>query len=560
MSLSLGSATIVIDGNTEGLKSSLDKAKALIADGLGDAQRISSDFGKGIKDSLVNAVDGVSGFIDNFSDIKIQATTALKAVGSAVNILPEGFENLKSKAGSSIALITESIGGLNLSFSDLLSPIGLIQTSVGVLTSLAVSNFDVIIDYITEWTNSFIDLYNQSFFVRSQIEAIGLVFKTLFKIVKLVVTTAIDGFSTIGKVIKAAINGDLSDIPDLIKGYFKQAAADTLDTGAAIGEDVGEAINSALFNRLDNVSRDDVSGFIDKLKGFGIEAGESIVKGVGKAISDSKELIASVASIGTLSIGGVTPEANYSGQFEFLKGIQEELRISTELQKAFGNSFDVVAEKTKILQEGISSLIENGFKAGSTEVQYLKDQLVGLAETAIISSQQMTSITQEAFATFANDIAGVLTNASSLSGVLSSLGQSIAKTMANILSAVGDAAIKTGIAMEAVQKAISFGGSGIAAIAAGLALKVFSGSIQNLFADAPKLAKGGLVFGETLAVVGDNPNASVDPEVIAPLSKLKGYLDNSGGGSQTLRAVVSGSDLILVSERAAITDNIITGR
>lgn len=37
----------------------------------------------------------------------------------------------------------------------------------------------------------------------------------------------------------------------------------------------------------------------------------------------------------------------------------------------------------------------------------------------------------------------------------------------------------------------------------------------------PKLAKGGLAFGETQAIVGDNPNASVDPEVIAPLSKLK---------------------------------------
>ncbi len=37
----------------------------------------------------------------------------------------------------------------------------------------------------------------------------------------------------------------------------------------------------------------------------------------------------------------------------------------------------------------------------------------------------------------------------------------------------------------------------------------------------PKLAKGGLAFGETLAMVGDNPNARLDPEVIAPLSKLE---------------------------------------
>ncbi len=43
----------------------------------------------------------------------------------------------------------------------------------------------------------------------------------------------------------------------------------------------------------------------------------------------------------------------------------------------------------------------------------------------------------------------------------------------------------------------------------------------------PKLAKGGLAFGPTLSVVGDNPGASANPEVIAPLNKLKDYMDNS---------------------------------
>jgi TP901 family phage tail tape measure protein len=40
----------------------------------------------------------------------------------------------------------------------------------------------------------------------------------------------------------------------------------------------------------------------------------------------------------------------------------------------------------------------------------------------------------------------------------------------------------------------------------------------------PPLAKGGLVSGETLALVGDNPMAQIDPEVISPLSKLKAML------------------------------------
>ena len=46
----------------------------------------------------------------------------------------------------------------------------------------------------------------------------------------------------------------------------------------------------------------------------------------------------------------------------------------------------------------------------------------------------------------------------------------------------------------------------------------------------PKLAKGGIVKAPTLAVVGDNPGAgSGNPEVVAPLSKLQGMIQQSGG-------------------------------
>lgn len=44
----------------------------------------------------------------------------------------------------------------------------------------------------------------------------------------------------------------------------------------------------------------------------------------------------------------------------------------------------------------------------------------------------------------------------------------------------------------------------------------------------PKLAKGGLAYAPTLAMVGDNRNAGTDPEVIAPLSKLKDIIGSGG--------------------------------
>lgn len=54
------------------------------------------------------------------------------------------------------------------------------------------------------------------------------------------------------------------------------------------------------------------------------------------------------------------------------------------------------------------------------------------------------------------------------------------------------------------------------------------------YVNLPRLAKGGLATAPTLAMVGDNANASVDPEVIAPLSKLKGIIGNEADNSEII--------------------------
>jgi tape measure domain-containing protein len=66
---------------------------------------------------------------------------------------------------------------------------------------------------------------------------------------------------------------------------------------------------------------------------------------------------------------------------------------------------------------------------------------------------------------------------------------------------------------------------------------------------APKLAEGGLAYGPTMATVGDNRNSGVDPEVIAPLSKLKSMMGDMGMGG-TLETRISGNDLIILLNRS----------
>lgn len=97
--------------------------------------------------------------------------------------------------------------------------------------------------------------------------------------------------------------------------------------------------------------------------------------------------------------------------------------------------------------------------------------------------------------------------------------QTLANIIGDLLQSLGKALLSYAATILAVKMALKSlnpyvaAVAGVAAIAAGAALKA-------VVSKPVKLATGGLAYGPTLAVVGDNPGASNDPEVIAPLSKL----------------------------------------
>ena len=99
-----------------------------------------------------------------------------------------------------------------------------------------------------------------------------------------------------------------------------------------------------------------------------------------------------------------------------------------------------------------------------------------------------------------------------------------------------------------------------AAIAAGVGLvaagAVIKGLQSRMESSPPALAQGGLAFGPTMAVVGDNRNAGVDPEVIAPLSKLQSMM---GGSSVQVTGRLSGRDILLSSEMSNVDRNRVRG-
>lgn len=88
---------------------------------------------------------------------------------------------------------------------------------------------------------------------------------------------------------------------------------------------------------------------------------------------------------------------------------------------------------------------------------------------------------------------------------------------------------------------IPFAGAGIAA--------GFIGMMQGLVGSVAvtPFANGGIVYGPTLALMGEYAGAKNNPEVIAPLNKLKSLIGNNGGGGGGVYELkVKGRDLVAV--------------
>lgn len=106
--------------------------------------------------------------------------------------------------------------------------------------------------------------------------------------------------------------------------------------------------------------------------------------------------------------------------------------------------------------------------------------------------------------------------------------QKLLSLIGTMLKELGTVMLEYSLALEAFQAAIGSLNPGLA-LAAGIALNAAGSAITALANKGPiKLATGALAYGPTLAIVGDNPGASSDPEVVAPLSKLRNYM----GGQQ----------------------------
>ena len=68
-------------------------------------------------------------------------------------------------------------------------------------------------------------------------------------------------------------------------------------------------------------------------------------------------------------------------------------------------------------------------------------------------------------------------------------------------------------------------------------------SVLASLASLPKFAGGGIIYGPTVGLMGEYTGASNNPEVVAPLNKLRSLI-GGGGGPTEIKFRIEGRELV----------------
>lgn len=260
------------------------------------------------------------------------------------------------------------------------------------------------------------------------------------------------------------------------------------------------------------------------------------------------------------TIGGITNKINELKEAQSKASGQQQIDLEKEIQ--------LWQEKLNLMQRSIAQgamgnlgddqykdLIQSGVKAVDTpakiEIPVEFDQNTLKRSFRIMQVQFSDSIKELEIT--GEQIGGILTG--SIQSFAQNFGQALASgdgieafkslliSVMDMLQQFGAALIATGVATEAFKSVFA---NPIAGIIAGTALIATAAAAKAALQNATAFAEGGIVSGPTYALVGEYSGASNNPEVIAPLNKLKSMIEpaqSDPGMSGEVRFVIKGETL-----------------
>lgn len=204
-------------------------------------------------------------------------------------------------------------------------------------------------------------------------------------------------------------------------------------------------------------------------------------------------------------------------------------------------------EQIKIAEENMRNALNKGFMDGSIK---LSEYLVAINELRKKSNKTVSDEAKAAMDDMVNIGIGIMNALGPSLDMLLEKSANIGEVLSKALSDVFKKLVKVALA---------------AAVAVGLMAILFpktlakAGGALTLFGNLTAggmglgndlfkpTANGGVFAGPSYRLVGEYPGASSNPEVVAPLDKLKDMIGSGGG---TLETRISGNDLLILVNKA----------
>lgn len=212
------------------------------------------------------------------------------------------------------------------------------------------------------------------------------------------------------------------------------------------------------------------------------------------------------------------PLDTFSKGWGGLKGIGNSIRDIKDALTETDNAWDALTQTV----DGFISLFQS-----FQQIVEIIDTLTKASEALGIAKKAETAIT----------VTGNTAEAASEEGLAATQVTAEAEKVAanTILSTSNTAVAATGAASAVAS---------IPYVGPAMAL-AWAATIEAALSAIPKFADGGLVYGPTLGIMGEYGGASSNPEVIAPLNKLRALLgEGSGGGRTEVEFRIKGRELV----------------
>ena len=511
-------------------------------------------------------VDGAVSFAKSFTELD-SGTKKLVAGAAALLAASGPLMMLGGTVATAIGMI--------------LTPTGLVIAALGLIFKIIYDNWGATRKIFVDFVNYFIELYNESQGFRMIVEGIKLSFQTLWYVVAFFFEAAVQVVSNFGKYFKNIFSG----IGDIIMGVFtldknmvKKGLKDLADgLGKTLDEGIddidkkwskklSDAVDKAKSNikgkeKVEFITEDQVQGNVDNVVGWinkNLKNAQDKIKGfLGGSILAVPDGSGGGSGGGTDGGGtdggddgsnlGKTLEkkksmlqkyfewakTGYAGFVENVQGAWNKIsQIAGAVLDGIGNLFAAQHEKQM-------TLLDNETKKKNENLQSDFEREALSIENSRMSQEQKDDALIKLKEKFEKKQQKIDKDADDKKKALMKK-QAIREKGLRIANAIMATA-------QAVVQALTAGpvaGPILAAIVGGLG----AAQIATIASTPIPLAEGGLIFGPTNAIVGDNPNAQNDPEVVAPLSKLKNMLGGEMNMQVNVGGIVKGNDIYLSNE------------